>query len=108
MTGSQEVFESFTESDSDTYVELGVGTKHAVKGTGTVPFQMESRGVLRVMNALWVPELRRSVLSVSAIEKKRFDIAFQDGQALIKPRGSSSNTAMVLGVRERNLYRLKG
>jgi hypothetical protein len=108
MTGAQELFESFTESDSDMYVELGVGTKHAVKGSGTLPFQKESRGVLRVMDMLWVSELGRSVLSVSAIKKKGFDVVFQDGQALIKPKGSSSDTAVVLRVRESNLYRLKG
>jgi hypothetical protein len=30
MTGTRELFESFTESDLDMYVELGMGTKHAV------------------------------------------------------------------------------
>jgi hypothetical protein len=79
MTGAHELFESFTESDSNMHVELGVGTKHAVKGTGTMPFHMESRGVLRVMNVLWVPKLRRSVLLVSTIEKNGFDVAFWDG-----------------------------
>ena len=58
------MFKSFTESDSNIHVELGMGTKHAVKGSGTVPFWMESGGVLRVKNVLWVSELRRSVLSV--------------------------------------------
>jgi hypothetical protein len=42
-----------------------------------------------VRNVLWVPELRRSVLSVSTIEKKGYDILFQDGQALIKPRNNN-------------------
>jgi hypothetical protein len=83
------LFEIFTKSDSDMHVELGMGTKHAVKGFGIVSFQMESRGALRVTNVLWVLELKRSVLSVSVIEKKGFEVAFQDGQALIKPRGSS-------------------
>jgi hypothetical protein len=108
MTGARELFESFIESDSDMHVELGMGTKHAVKGSGTIPFQMELGGVLRVMDVLWVPKLRRSVLSVSTIEKKGFDVAFQDGQVLIKSRGSSLDTTMVLGVRESALYRLKG
>jgi hypothetical protein len=62
MTGARELFENFTESDSNMYVELGVGTKYVVKGSGIVPFQMESRDVLRVINVLWVPELKRSVL----------------------------------------------
>jgi hypothetical protein len=36
MTGARELFESFTESDFDMCVELGMGTKHAVQGTGTI------------------------------------------------------------------------
>jgi hypothetical protein len=84
-----------------------MGTKHAMKGSGTVPFQMDSRGVLRVMIVLWVLELR-SVFSVSTIEKNGFDVLFQDGHALIKPRGSSSDKAIFFRVRERNMYRLKG
>jgi hypothetical protein len=55
MTGARELFESFTELDSDVYMELGMGTKHAVKGSGIVPYQMESVGVMRVMDMLWVP-----------------------------------------------------
>jgi hypothetical protein len=41
MIGARELFESFTESDSDTHVKLGMGTKHAQKGSRIVPFQME-------------------------------------------------------------------
>jgi hypothetical protein len=102
------LFESFTKPNSDLYVEIGRGPKHAIEGSRTVSFRMESGDVLRVTNVLWVPELKKSVLSVSAIDKKGFDVVFQDGQVLIKPRGSSSDTVVVLGVRERNLSRLKG
>jgi hypothetical protein len=108
MTGAREVFESFTKSDSDLYVELGMGTKHVVQGCGTVSFQMESSGILQVTNVLWVPELRRSVLSILAIDKNGYEVLFQDGHALIMLRGSSSDKAVVFGVRESNLYRLKG
>jgi hypothetical protein len=38
MTGEGEVFESFTDSESEMHVELGMGTKQAVKGFGTVSF----------------------------------------------------------------------
>ena len=88
MIGARELFESFTKSDSNMHVELGVGTKYAVKGSRIVSFQMESGGVLMVKNVLWVPELRRSVLLVSAIENKGFDIVFQGGHVLIKPSRS--------------------
>jgi hypothetical protein len=64
--------------------------------------------MLRVTNVLWVPELRRSVLLVLEIEKKGYHILFGDGQMLFVSRGSSFRSTMVLGVRESNLYRLKG
>jgi hypothetical protein len=38
MTGARELFDSFTEIGSDLCVELGMGTKHAVRGSGTVSF----------------------------------------------------------------------
>jgi hypothetical protein len=76
MTGASELFESFTDTDSNMCVELGMGTRHAVQGTGTVQFQVESEDVLRVTNVLWVPKLKRSVLLVSKIEKKGYHVLF--------------------------------
>jgi hypothetical protein len=35
-------------------------------------------------------------------------VLFRDGHVLFMPGGSSSSTSVVLGVRESNLYRLKG
>ena len=52
-------------------------------------------------------ELKRSVLSVSVIEKKGFYVPFQDVQVLINPTGYSSNKRVVLGFREDKLYRTK-
>jgi hypothetical protein len=90
------------------HVEIGMGTKHVVRGSKIIPFWMELGGVLRVKNVIWVPELKRSVLSVSTIEKKGFDVAFQDGKKQIRPKGSSSDEEVSFGFREKNLYRLKG
>lgn len=47
------------------------------------------------------------MISVSMIEKKGFEVLFQDGKERLKPRGSSSN-GIVLGVRVHGLYRLTG
>jgi hypothetical protein len=55
MTREHELFKSFTESNSDMHVELGIRTKHVVKGSGTMTFEIELGGVLRVTNVLWVP-----------------------------------------------------
>jgi hypothetical protein len=69
---------------------------------------LESGEILRVSNVLWVPELRRSVLSVFEIERKGYHVLFRDGQVLLVPRRSSFRSTVVLGVREGNLYRLRG
>jgi hypothetical protein len=103
----RELFDTFTETGSDLCVELGMGAKHAVRGSGTISFRLESGEVLRVSNVLWVPELRRSVLSVSEIERKGYHVLFQDGQVLFVPRRSSFRSMVILGVRE-GKYRLRG
>jgi hypothetical protein len=41
----------------------------------------------------------RSILLVSPIEKKGYAIFFQDEPMFLIPRGSSSDIAVVLGVR---------
>jgi hypothetical protein len=43
------------ESDPGMYMELGMETRHVVRGSVTVVFRMESGDVLRVTNVLWVP-----------------------------------------------------
>jgi hypothetical protein len=48
MTGAWDLFDNFTETSSDLFVELGMGTKHVVRGSGIVSFWMDSRDVLRV------------------------------------------------------------
>jgi hypothetical protein len=109
MTGARELFESFTESDSDVHVELGMGTKHVVKGSwnSAIPDGVR-RHVESEKCTMGAKTQEECDLLVSTIEKKGFDVLFRDGKALIKPRGSSSDTTIVLGVRERNLYRIKG
>jgi hypothetical protein len=55
-----------------------------------------------------VPQLKRSVILVSIIENKGYEVLFRDGHAHIIPIGYSSNKATLFGVRERYLYRIKG
>jgi hypothetical protein len=44
MTEARELFNSLTEKDSGIHVELGDDAKYAVKGEGTILFQLESGG----------------------------------------------------------------
>jgi hypothetical protein len=108
MTGARELFDTLTETGPDLCVEVGTRAKHSVRGSDTISFRMESSEIPRVSNVLWVPELRKSVLSILEIERKGYRVLFRNGQVLLVPRQTSFRSAMVLGVKEGNLYRLRG
>jgi hypothetical protein len=46
MTEARELFNSFSEDDSDLHIELGNEAKYAVRGQGTVQFQLSQEGPL--------------------------------------------------------------
>jgi hypothetical protein len=96
------------EENSGLQVELGDNAKYAVKGVGTTSFQLESRKPLRMSDVLYVPGLKKNLLSISAMEDRGYAVAFVDGQVLAWTRGSSFDSAEVIGARDGSLYRLIG
>jgi hypothetical protein len=61
------------------HVEIGYDAKYAVEGEGTIMFQLKSRGSFDVHDVLYVPYLKKNLLSVSTMEDKGFGINFQRG-----------------------------
>jgi hypothetical protein len=76
MTRMRSMFLSVSEADSDCHVYCQIGTMHAVKGVGCVRFQLESRGSLEVAKVLFFPELKLSLLLVSALEDEGYGVMF--------------------------------
>ena len=63
---------------------------------------------MKMKDILYVPGLKKNLLSISALDKNGFRVAFIDGEVLMWPRGSSLEDAVVIGVEEGGLYKLKG
>ena len=59
-------------------------------------------------DVLYVPGLKKNLLSISGLEKKGFRVAFVDGQVLMWPRGKVIDDAIVIGIEEGGMYKLKG
>ena len=57
---------------------------------------------------LYVLGLKKNLLSISALDKKGFWVAFIDGEVLMWPRGKSLEDAYVIGTEEGGMYKLKG
>jgi hypothetical protein len=101
------LFTNFSEENLDLHVDIGTNAKCGVEGVGTVRFQLELGGSLEVADVLYVPELKKSFLSVSPMEDRGNTITFKDGLILIQLKGSNLESTQVLGNREGNIYKPK-
>ena len=57
---------------------------------------------------LFVPGLKKNLLSILALDAKGMRVAFIDGQVIMWPKGKKIDDAVVIGEQERGLYKLKG
>ena len=55
---------------------------------------------------LYVPGMKRNLVSISALEDKGYRVTFVDGKVLTWNKYSSINIEKLIGVREEILYRL--
>ena len=79
-------------------MELGDDSKHAIKGIGEASLQIDSSNHLLIKDILFVQNLKKNLLSISALEDKGFRVAFVDGQVLLWRKNSNIDKAIVIGV----------
>ena len=79
MTGAKDQFTQFSDRQINLEVELGDENIVRAVGVGTVSFQRESLPPLAVSEVLYVPGLRKNLISVSAIEDKGYEVTFRGG-----------------------------
>jgi hypothetical protein len=105
MTGVREHLTDLTQIGD---VEVVLGDDRVVKevGCGTVSFQRESLPPMSLIEVLYVPGLKKNLVSVSAIEERGYEVLFFDGQVLLFPKGSSIILAKVIGTRHEKFYKL--
>jgi hypothetical protein len=105
MTRVQEYFYSLQEEEMDLLIEMGNNAKCRAACLGAVTFQRESGKPLMVKDVLYVPCMKKNMISVSGLEGRGYVVSFQDGRVYIRPK--DSKVAKVIGVRYEKLYRLK-
>jgi hypothetical protein len=108
MTGDHENITSVREKRISQKVELGDNHSYAVKGIGKASIELESGNNVHLNNVLYVPGLKKNLVSISCLEDKGDIITFVDGKVLVWPKHSSIDNARVIGIREGRLYKLLG
>ena len=98
MTGYRKSLTDLEEKGSSLQVELGDNSKYAVKGVGKTSFQLETGDQLHMSNVLYVPGLKKNLLSISSLEDKGYRVTFVDGKFLTWPKESSIDSAGVIGI----------
>jgi hypothetical protein len=77
-------------------------------GLGSTSFQLQSCNVLHVEEILYVPGLKKNLISIAVLESKGYTIAFSKGKDLMCPSNESVSSSMIIGVQEGGMYKVSG
>jgi hypothetical protein len=108
MTRYKEILSDFETNSFAKHVELGDEKCYKIEGVGSISFKLESGARLYVDEVLYVPRLKKNLLSVAILEDKGYWVIFKDRNALLWAKGSHLSTAEPIGTRSGGLYVVSG
>jgi hypothetical protein len=108
MTRQRNILSCISEKKFSHKVTLGDDYQYPIKGVGESNHKLNSGNSLKMKDVLYVPGLKKNLLSISAFEKKGFRVAFIDGEVLMWAKGETLNEAIIIESEENGLYKLKG
>lgn len=73
VCANNELFSSFAQAQVEEMIYMANSATAKVEGTGKICLKMTSRKVLTLNNVLYVPELRRNLISVSLLDNNGFE-----------------------------------
>ena len=74
-----------------------------IKEIGEASYKLDSGEPMKMKDAMYVPELKKNLLSISALDKKGFRVAFVDGKVLMWTKRKTIDDAVEIGVGEGGL-----
>jgi hypothetical protein len=108
VTGYKDILSDFKTKSFTEQVELGDRKCYKIEGVGSISFRLESRARLHVDEVLYVPGLKKNLLSVATLEDKGYWVIFKDKKALLWAKGSHLSTTEPIGTCSRGLYVVTG
>ena len=108
ITRKKQTLSKIEENNSPQKVSLGYDYQYPIKGIGESSYKLESGTSMKMKEVLYVPGLKKNLLSISALVKKGYRVAFIDGQVLMWSKGRTLEYVVVIGEEEGGLYKLKG
>jgi hypothetical protein len=76
MSGFRDHLTNLVEKETNIHVVLGNDAIYNVKGAGTYTFQLDSDMHLQLSEVLYVPGMKRNLVSIYALEEKGYKVTF--------------------------------
>jgi len=83
MIGESGQLQTLLKGSSSHSVELGDNNNFEVKGLGSTSLEWKKGGKVHLNNILYVPGLKKNLLSISCLDDKGDMIGFVDGKVLV-------------------------
>eukprot|EP00253_Pinus_taeda_P001882 PITA_01882 len=106
FTRYKEALSNLIEKETNLEIILGDDATYPVKGVGNVTLQLNQGNTIHLQEVLYVPNLKKDLVSISVMEDKGFNVAFIDGKVCVWKR--NFNDAFTLGFGVDSLYQVGG
>eukprot|EP00253_Pinus_taeda_P009813 PITA_09813 len=80
FTGYKEALYNLIEKETNLEIVLGDNSKYLMKGIGNVTFQLNQGNTFNLQDVLYVPDLKKNLVSISTMEEEVYKVAFSDGK----------------------------
>ena len=100
MIGYKDSLSWLVQKESPHKVMLRDDSQYPIKGMGEASYKLDSRKSMKMKDVLYVPGLKKNLLSISSLDKKGFRISFIDGRVFMWTKGKTINDAIEIGVEE--------
>jgi hypothetical protein len=92
MTRYKEILSDFETKYFAEKVKLGDEKRYKIEGVGSISFRLESGARIHVDKVLYIPGLKKNLLSIATLEDKGYWVIFKERKALLWATGSHLST----------------
>ena len=99
ITSFKDKFENFSKCNSKE-LTIGDNSTHLIKGIGSCSIHLNFGITLQLNNVLYVPKIKRNLVSISGLSNQGYKIVFQEDKVLSWPKNAYIKKAITIGVRD--------